>query len=296
MEEEIEKQPIPWAVRKEIGVLKALWQTARQILLKPLEFFANLEVKDSYVDPLSFYIIVVTVVTAVHLILSLMFYVMLNKNFSPLLILASLFLVPIVATIGIFAGSALSHLFILLFKGQGGFKGTFNVLAYNAATSAFVILPFIGQFIAVVANIAIGVIGFKQIHRLNTAKAILAYAIPIIVIFLLSSTSMKTNLLKARLSANESLAKATIRTISTAVELYAADNRRYPADEYELRYSSPSYLPDTYHDKIISGYKYSLNLNPARYEVAAVPVQCRVTGNKIFKINKSGNISEEACK
>ena len=40
----------PWEARKEIGYFKALWETVKEVCLKPAEFFENLEIKDKYSD------------------------------------------------------------------------------------------------------------------------------------------------------------------------------------------------------------------------------------------------------
>lgn len=105
------------------------------------------------------------------------------------------------------------------------------------------------------------------------------------------------NLLRARLAANEELAKTTVQMIGTAVETYAsANNGQYPQDEYDLRFSNHPYLKESYNNKTLNGYTYSLNLNTNRYEIIAAPSECGSTGTKIFKIEMERGFSEESCK
>lgn len=235
-------------------------------------------------------------------VICLALYALLNKKPipSPLPLFMGLLLMPLLIVISLYTGSAIMHLCVLLFGGKGGFKGTFNVLAYNTATSIFNIIPFIGGLISAVWAIVVGVIGFKRIHNLSTARAVFAYCglpFTVVAILALMAAIAIPNLLRARLAANESAAKATIITISTAIETYATQNNgQYPKDEYDLRFSSPPYLTSSYNDKTVQGYIYSLNLNPNGYEVVARPSVCGSTGNKIFTARTNGITSQEECR
>ena len=64
--------------------------------------------------------------------------------------------------------------------------------------------------------------------------------IVVAIIALLAAIAIP-NLLRARLTANESAAQATLRTISTALETYAAaHNGAYPTDESNLTNVTPT--------------------------------------------------------
>lgn len=117
----------------------------------------------------------------------------------------------------------------------------------------------------------------------------------IAIISLLAAIAIP-NLLRARLVANESAAKATIRTIATALETYAASsNGEYPSDESALTDAQPPYINDSYNNKTMQGYSYSLKLKSNGYRVIAKPSQCLTTGTKIFQIETGGIVSEEKC-
>ncbi len=120
-------------------------------------------------------------------------------------------------------------------------------------------------------------------------------ALPIIIA-LLAAIAIP-NFLMARLSANESLAEATVKNISAAIEDYAEANKRsYPLDEYELVSGAPPDSAKLYNNKTLQGYSYSLNLSRDGYEITAIPKDCKVTGRKIFKVSTGGIISKEDCK
>lgn len=102
--------------------------------------------------------------------------------------------------------------------------------------------------------------------------------------------------LKSKIAANEALARQTVTEISAGIEKYAADNKgEYPPDEFALKYASPPYLSRTYNERLIQGYRYSLALTPAGYEVSASPQHCKITGLTVFVAATGGALSEKKC-
>jgi len=289
-----EKQPIPWENRKELGIINAFLQTAQQVLFKPGEFFNNLEIKDSYLSPFYFFIISFFVQIAAEMIFSILFTHRKGFGENPAVLIAILVLGPLT----IFIGAGFLHLGVLIFRGKGGFKATFNVLAYSSVAGLFAIIPFIGALIGGIWGIIVTVIGFKKAHDFSTARAILAYLgiyIFIALIALLAAIAIP-NLLRARLAANESMAKVTVETISTAIEKYiVTNNGQYPLDEFVLKYAQPPYLDKVYNGKTIQGYIYSSSLNSSGYKISAIPFKCGDTGTKNFTIETKGRFLESNC-
>lgn len=295
---------IPWQARKEIGLVKALLETIKEVLSGPRKFFDTLDPGDSAGEPLLFCVICSTLAGAVALIVKVVTEAALNIKSSdalPLYMYAVVIIImPLLIVLALYSSAFFMHLGVLLFKGKGGFKGTLDVLAYNSATSIFNIVPFIGGAISMVWSLVVGIIGFKRIHNLSTPRAIFAYClVPLIavsILVLLVAISLP-QLLRVRLEANEVAAQATLRTISTAVEAYSAQHQGlYPKDEYDLRFATPPYLNAPYDGKTISGYSYSLNLSPGGYQVVAHPASCGDTGNQVFIIKTKGVTLKEKCK
>ncbi len=287
----VEKQPIPWQKRKELGLIKAFWQTAKQVLFKPGVFFNNLEIKDSYLELFYFWII--------NVIFSFIAIIIYNILFAKGGGVVALLIILVLSPLLIFIGVGIMHLWVLLFRGKGGFRGTFNILACSSVTGIFNIIPFIGGLVSGVWGSVVWVIGFKRIHKFGTTRAILVCffnPFVLLIIALLAAIAIP-NLLRARLIANESTALATVKVISVAIENYTAvNNGQYPSNEYDLKYGKPSYLDKIYSNKIIQGYGYSLNLYPSGYKITATPSECGITGTKNFTIEAKGKISENSCK
>lgn len=105
------------------------------------------------------------------------------------------------------------------------------------------------------------------------------------------------NFFRARLAANESAAETSLKTISSAIESYAtAHQGRYPSNEDKLVYATPAYLSQTFNNKTLQGYNYSLKLDSNGYEILVSPSECGVTGTKIFIGETGAKILNKNCK
>ncbi len=112
--------------------------------------------------------------------------------------------------------------------------------------------------------------------------------IVVAIIALLAAIAIP-NLLRAKISANDALAKATIRSISTASESYAtANSGNYPLAITSLTGATPAYLNSEYCAKTISGYLYSCTFAVASYTVAATPVTVGTSGTTTYTIATGG--------
>ena len=286
----------PWQDRGSIGFFKAIFETIKYVLLKPGEFFDNLEIQNSVKDPYLFYIIVTACASLIAVAVELLFKPGSGSIF--IFILSGIFVI-LIPLIAIYIGAAVLHLGVMIVGGNGGFKGTFNVLAYNASTSIFLVIPFIGGLISGIWSIIVGVKGFKRVHNLSTIRAVIAYFglfFIVALIGLLAAIAIP-NLLRARGTANEALAKATARVISTALETYAtANSGQYPIVEHSLVGGENALLPQTYDNKVIAGYKYSINLDTGSYRIIVKPESCGTSGVKTYTIDTGGVMQESNCK
>ncbi|MFA5320592.1 MAG: prepilin-type N-terminal cleavage/methylation domain-containing protein [Candidatus Omnitrophota bacterium] len=119
--------------------------------------------------------------------------------------------------------------------------------------------------------------------------------IVVAIIALLAAIAIP-NLLRARITANESAAQATLRTVSTALETYAAANSgAYPANEGLLTAANPPYLNRAYSAATVQGYTYAYTtLSATEYCVQAAP-SSTATGTKTFSVTQGGVLAEAAC-
>ncbi len=79
------------------------------------------------------------------------------------------------------------------------------------------------------------------------------------------------NLLRARITANESAARATLKTVSTALETYALANGAYPLATNTLIGQTPPYLSVDYFTGEHSGYTFAATLALYSYSIVASP-------------------------
>ena len=97
------------------------------------------------------------------------------------------------------------------------------------------------------------------------------------------------NFLKAKMSSNDALAKATLRAISTAAESYGtANNGNYPSSISDLMLASPPYLNTNYCEHEIAGYFYSCDFKTSGYKITATPTKIGETGSAKYEISTGG--------
>lgn len=112
--------------------------------------------------------------------------------------------------------------------------------------------------------------------------------IVVAIIALLAAIAIP-NLLRAKMSSNDALAKATIRAISTASESYAtANSGNYPGDETSLTGASPAYLNKSYCGQTISGFTYACTFTDSAYTAVGTPVTVGTSGTTTYTITTGG--------
>ena len=113
--------------------------------------------------------------------------------------------------------------------------------------------------------------------------------IVVAIIALLAAIAIP-NLLRARISANDALAKSTLRTLSTATETYAtANSGNYPSDIVDLMTNStPSYINKAYCTQTVSGFTYTCTFGAGAYSFQAAPVAPGTSGTTTFTITTGG--------
>ncbi len=101
------------------------------------------------------------------------------------------------------------------------------------------------------------------------------------------------NLLRARVNSNESAAKGSLRTLSSACESFrAAQNPpTYPANLAALSGANPPYIDATLAGGTKQGYVFTYALVSAnQFTVTATPVTPNVTGVNTFFVDETGVI------
>jgi prepilin-type N-terminal cleavage/methylation domain-containing protein len=113
--------------------------------------------------------------------------------------------------------------------------------------------------------------------------------IVVAIIALLAAIAIP-NLLRARMTANDALAKATLRAISTAAESFGTSNNgNYPSDWNSLTTAQPPYLNTNYQAiSPVAGYNYVGTFNSGGYTVTATPFKTGSTGTTMETMATGG--------
>jgi type IV pilus assembly protein PilA len=113
--------------------------------------------------------------------------------------------------------------------------------------------------------------------------------IVVAIIALLAAIAIP-NLLRAKMTSNDALAKATLRAVSTAAESFGtANNGNYPGDWNSLTTATPPYLSTNYQAiSPVAGFNYTATMSSAGYTVTAIPVLTNSTGSQTETITTGG--------
>lgn len=113
--------------------------------------------------------------------------------------------------------------------------------------------------------------------------------IVVAIIALLAAIAIP-NLLRAKISANDALASATLRSLSTAAETYAtANSGNYPTGIGSLTGATPPYLNKAYCGGTTAGFSYDCSgFAAGGYTLLAVPTNPGTSGTTTYTVSTGG--------
>ena len=184
----------PWEDRQDAGVMEGIFSTLRAVLFSPAVLFRTLTFKGGIREPLAFGLLtgaagnMFSIFWPVLLFSegfgALPFGQTLLTDLNPgLVFLITLLAVPIWVVLTMFIYAGILHLMLLIVRGGGNrFEATFRVVAYSQAAQAWCLIPVVGSWIAGVWQLAVQVIGLREMHETTYLKVIIAFLIPIFIL------------------------------------------------------------------------------------------------------------------
>ena len=179
----------PWESGE--GFIGAFFQTTREVLFSPTQFFKKVSATGGYWAPL-IYGVICGVIGGCGAILWQWLFAsqFLPVQISSMIPFLSIFLIiflialPFVIVFSLLIGSGITHLCLMIVGGnKKGFESTFRALSYSYSGNLFGVIPFIGSTIGGIYSLILIIFGVRECHGISTGKAVLAVLLPLIIIF-----------------------------------------------------------------------------------------------------------------
>ncbi len=177
--------------------------TVRSLVTAPAAFFRGMPRSGSLLNPLAFAVLCSLIAAVPAALLFLLLALLVGASGDAASAVSGIFaafavllLYPIGTVVGLFVGSGIYHLLVLLLlrPQSSGFGATFRVASYGSFPNALGFLAFI-PILGILAGLAIGVytivlylLGIREAHATTTGKAALVVLAPVavgIVLFVL---------------------------------------------------------------------------------------------------------------
>ena len=188
-----ERTGLPWEHRHERGFVNAFIETLTMVLTKPDQAFRTMRTEGGIGEPFIYALIGASAGAIVSLLFSMVLQSMgfLTGQKNAFSMMAGLgiggfvmiILVPIMIAIGLFIGTAIVHVCLMIVGGANKtFETTFRVLAFtNGSTGPLQMIPFCGGLIAGIWGLVVNCIGLARAHETTTSRAVLAILLPLVV-------------------------------------------------------------------------------------------------------------------
>jgi hypothetical protein len=189
----VPRSGLPWDHREQRGFFNAFVETLVMVLTRPGEAFTAMKREGGLGEPLIYALIGGCVGGVVSFLFSLGlqsigFFADRHNTFAAMAgmgigSIVFVVLIPLVIVIGLFIGSAIVHLCLMIVGGANqSFETTFRVLAFtHGSTGPLQMVPVCGGVIAGVWALVCNCIGLARAHETDTGRAVFAVFLPLIV-------------------------------------------------------------------------------------------------------------------
>jgi len=183
---------LPWEHRRERGFFNAFIETLTMVLTRPAEAFSVMKREGGLGEPLIYALIGGCLGGIVSALFSLGFqsiglFADKNNNLAAMtgmgIGVGTIILLPLFIVIGLFIGSGLVHLCLMIVGGANhSFETTFRVFAFTQGSAGpLQIIPLCGGLISGIWAIVCNCIGLARAQETDTGRAVLAVFSPLIV-------------------------------------------------------------------------------------------------------------------
>ena len=184
---------LPWEHRQERSFFNAFIDTLSMVLTRPAEAFSVMKREGGLSEPLIYALIGGCLGGIVSLLFSMGlqsfgFFADRHDTFGAMAGMgagsaAFIVLIPLFVVIGLFIGSAIVHLCLMIVGGANqSFETTFRVLAFSQGSAGpLQMVPICGGLISGVWGLVCSCIGLARAHDTDTGRAVLAVFLPLIV-------------------------------------------------------------------------------------------------------------------
>jgi hypothetical protein len=188
-----------WERRKELGLVKALTQTWKEVLFNPIVSFPRMKTSGGFTAPFLFNLTMVIIwalsTTAYRLLFSGVFAAAagsmhngrnslpdINAGLPPLLNVGVMVAaIPLLVCLT-FLNAGITHGCLALFKGTSkSYEATYRVICYSYSTWIFALVPCAGGLVSSIWWLVCTIIGLSKVHRTESWRAAVAVLLPVFV-------------------------------------------------------------------------------------------------------------------
>ena len=200
MDSDEETAGSPWEKRNDLGLLNGIFLTFKTVLFEPRHLFKSQNYPEGIKEPFAFGLLSGGLGDMLAFFWPVLLFSLgllpfgdsvfrqLNGIWISLTLMVG---IPLAVVLKMFFYSGILHLMLLIVRGgKKGYKSTFRVVAYSQAALVWNIIPFMGSWIATVWKLVIQVIGLREIHHISYTKVIVAFLLPVFIIFVLIIIAM----------------------------------------------------------------------------------------------------------
>jgi hypothetical protein len=189
-----------WERRKELGFVKALLETWKEVLFNPAASFSRMKTTGGYTAPLLFNLTMVVIYAFFTTVYQLLLNGMVGGAAAaathdgstsiqglgiglPPFVNIGVMVVVVPVLVGItFLNAWITHLCLALFKGTSkSYEATYRVTCYSYSTWIFALVPCAGGVISSIWWLVATIIGLSKVHRTEGWRAAVAVFLPVLV-------------------------------------------------------------------------------------------------------------------